>query len=64
MSKAVNHEAGAYEKMIAGLRHAEEAAVELAHHRSDRRFMIVSIGIQRMREKIIEQAASAATRVS
>lgn len=62
MSKATNNENDAFEKMLAGLRHAQEGAAELAIFRSDADFMRVSTAIQAMGEKIKALAAAGSVR--
>lgn len=43
----------AYEKLFQGLRHAQEAAVEIGQHTSDRRWSFVAIGLAKMLETAI-----------
>jgi 16S rRNA A1518/A1519 N6-dimethyltransferase RsmA/KsgA/DIM1 with predicted DNA glycosylase/AP lyase activity len=61
MPKAGHGERGAYERMVEGLRHAQESAVELAHHQSDPSFIAIGNGIGEMTQKIIKHAAARAT---
>ncbi|KXV13948.1 hypothetical protein [Gluconobacter oxydans] len=58
-----NHEGAAYQKMMAGLRHAEEGAMELAIHRSDDNFRVISAQLKTTRERIGMIAASAHKRL-
>ncbi|WP_182355738.1 hypothetical protein [Komagataeibacter europaeus] len=57
-----NSENDAYEKMVAGLRHAEEAAAELAMHRSDPMFMQIATNVGKMRERIVRIGHMAAVK--
>lgn len=62
--KVENHEGSAYQKMMAGLRHAEEGAMELAVHRSDDNFRVISSQLKVTRERIGMIAASAHKRLA
>jgi len=57
-----NHEGAAYQKMMAGLRHAQEGAMELAIHRSDDRFRVISEQLKISGARINLIAASASSR--
>ncbi|MFT8365826.1 MAG: hypothetical protein ABF812_15870 [Gluconobacter cerinus] len=61
--KVENNEGAAYQKMMAGLRHAQEAAMELAIHRSDDRFRVISEQLRVSRERINMVAATAPSRL-
>jgi len=60
--KATGDENDAYEKMLAGLRHAQEGATELAIFRGDADMVRVSTALQAMGEKIKTLAAAGSVR--
>lgn len=62
MAKVTNNENDAFEKMLRGLRHAQEGATELAIHRSDADFMRVSTLIQQMTGNITSMASASSVR--
>ena len=57
-----NHEGSSFEKLIEGLRMAEEGAAEYATHKSDPRFMTVASRLQITRQQIVELANMSAAR--
>ncbi|MDE2022171.1 MAG: hypothetical protein KGI71_04675 [Patescibacteria group bacterium] len=53
----------AFEKLYQGLRHAQEAAVEIAQYSGDRRWNLVAIGLAKMLAYAIKMGGRTSSRL-
>lgn len=60
MSKATGDEKTAYEKMVQGLRHAQEAATEIAIFQQDPSYMVIANAIGQMTQRVVALAHQSA----
>ena len=51
----------AYEKLFQGLRHAQEAAVEIGQYSGDTRWSMIAIGLAKMLDRAIKMGGRAAS---